>query len=78
MDQGARFCWQQTTKNEQARIIYVGDNAAPTSLLEAAWAEHEELKTKDTICPWVFHRGGKRIMHGRCVATCERLGIPVA
>ncbi|HZM96944.1 MAG TPA: hypothetical protein VFB92_26160 [Vicinamibacterales bacterium] len=56
----------------------MGDNAALTSRLEAAWAEHEELKTKDAICPWVFHRGGKRIkcMDDAWRRACKRAGYP--
>ena len=67
-----------TTKNGQGRIIYVGDNAALTELLRGAWAEHEALKAKGTICPWVFQRGGTRIKNidDAWRGACTRAGHP--
>jgi hypothetical protein len=30
-------------------------------LFDTLWTEHEALKKQNVICPYVFHRHGKRI-----------------
>jgi hypothetical protein len=41
-------------------------------------AEHEALKQKGTICPYVFHRNGRRIKSLRksWALACEAAGYP--
>ena len=64
-----------TTKNGQARIIYVGDNAALTELLRGAWADHEALKAKGTISAVGLPAGRRSDQeHGRRVARRLQAG----
>lgn len=48
-----------TTKNQAGRVFPFTDTLR--ALVEAQWAEHEALQQKGTICPYVFHRNGRRI-----------------
>jgi hypothetical protein len=48
-----------TTKNRAGRVFPFTN--ALRALLDALWAEHEALQQKGTICPYVFHRRGRRI-----------------
>ena len=48
-----------TTKNQAGRVFPYTDTLR--TLLETLWAEHEALQKADTICPYVFHRDGRRI-----------------
>lgn len=66
-----------TTKNQAGRVLFPVTDGLK-SILEAAWAEHEALKGKDTVCPYVFHRNGKRIsdLRGAWDAACIKAGYP--
>jgi integrase len=48
-----------TTKNQAGRVFPFTD--ALRALTEALWTEHEALQKQGTICPYVFHRRGRRI-----------------
>jgi integrase len=50
-----------TTKNSEGRTLPYGQLPELTTVVEAAWKAHEALKEQGTICPFVFHRDGKRI-----------------
>ena len=46
-------------------------------------AEHDRLRAEDVICPWVFHRTGKKVKGKRIVRftkawrkVCEKAGCP--
>jgi integrase len=47
------------TKNQAGRVFPFTDTLR--ALLADLWSEHEALAKAGTICPYVFHRGGKRI-----------------
>ena len=48
-----------TTKNQAGRVFPFTDTIK--TLMDDLWAENEVLKKAGTICPFVFHRNGKRI-----------------
>jgi integrase len=48
-----------TTKNQAGRVFPFTDTLR--ELFDTLWTEHEALKKKDVICPYVFHRHGKRV-----------------
>jgi len=50
-----------TTKNTEGRTFVIGLLRLLREVLERQWAEHEALKQRGVICPYVFHRNGKRI-----------------
>jgi integrase len=50
-----------STKNGEGRTIYL--TAALRTLLEAQGTASDALKARNVICPFVFHRNGKRIRH---------------
>jgi integrase len=52
-------------------------------LLEAQKAVHDRLKAEDVLCPWVFHRTGKKVKGKRITRftkawrkACEKAGTP--
>ena len=65
-----------TTKNDEGRVFPFTDT--PRTLLDELWAEHEALQTKGKICPFVFHRSGRRIKSLRksWALVCEAAGYP--
>ncbi len=65
-----------TTKNGEARSFPF--TADIETILKGQLAEHERVKTAGTICPFVFHRNGERIMTFRKAWTvaCEDAGCP--
>jgi integrase len=67
-----------STKNGRGRSIDVQGHGALRALLEALWAEHELLSKAGTICPFVFHRNGKRIkdLRGAWTRACTKAGHP--
>ena len=67
-----------TTKNNEGRTIPYALLPELVEVIEAAWKEHERLKGEDKICPYVFHRNGKRIkvFHGAWKTACETAGCP--
>jgi integrase len=50
-----------TTKNTEGRTFVIGPLRTLREVLEHEWAEHEALKKRGVICPYVFPRNGKRI-----------------
>jgi integrase len=52
-----------TTKNQAGRVFPFTDTLR--ALLGELWAEHEGLTKAGTICPYVFHRNGRRIKNLR-------------
>jgi integrase len=72
-----------TTKNDEGRTFPFTD--ALQELLEAQKAEHDRLKAEEVLCPWVFHRTGKKVKGKRITRftkawrnACEKAGTPVA
>lgn len=67
-----------TTKNDEGRTIPYGLLPELVKAIDAAWKEHERLKTEDRICPYVFHRNGKRIkvFFGAWKTACTTAGCP--
>jgi integrase len=65
-----------TTKNQAGRVFPFTDTIR--TLVEALWAEHEALRRKGTLCPYVFQRKGKRIrdLRGAWEAACTAAGHP--
>lgn len=59
-----------TTKNNEGRTFPF--TSALETLLTEQLAEHERLKTKGRIVPWVFHRHGNRIKNFRKVWLSAR------
>ena len=51
---------------------------APRRSWTALWAEHEALQKAGTICPFVFHRNGRRIksFRGAWANACTAAGYP--
>jgi hypothetical protein len=71
----------RTTKNDEGRTFRFTD--ALERLLEAQKAEHERLKAKGVICPWVFHRSNRKVKGKRITtfikafgAACTKAGCP--
>jgi len=70
-----------TTKNDEGRTFPLTDALA--QLLEAQKAEHDRLKAKDVICPWVFNRSNRKVK-GKRITTflktfrtaCTKAGCP--
>ena len=67
-----------TTKNSEGRTFVIGPLRTLREVLEQQWVEHEALKKRDVICPWVFNRNGKRIkIIKHCWDTaCKLAGCP--
>lgn len=69
-----------TTKNRDGRLFPFRDHLPELrTLLEAQRKATTAVETaKDVICPWVFHRSGKRVrnLRGAWTAACETAGCP--
>jgi integrase len=67
-----------TTKNGEARSFPFTTDIE--TILEAQLEQHEQLKAKGTICPFVFHRKGERIRYFRAAweNACNAAGCPGA
>ncbi|MEW5983451.1 MAG: site-specific integrase [Acidobacteriota bacterium] len=68
-----------TTKNREGRAFDFSELRAVQDLLDGQWKQREELRrTKNLICPFVFHRGGKRIKDFRHAweSACKAAGCP--
>jgi integrase len=67
-----------TTKNEEGRSFPF--TAAIEKILKDQLAIHETLKKAGTICPYVFHRDGERIVYFRAawMNACKAAGCPGA
>ena len=67
-----------TTKNSEGRTFVIGPLRTLREVLEQQWVEHEALKKRGVICPWVFQRNGKRIkIIKHCWDTaCRLAGCP--
>jgi integrase len=70
-----------TTKNDEGRTFPFTD--VLEQLLEAQKAEHDRLKAKDVICPWVFNRSNRKVKGKRITtflktftAACTKAGCP--
>ena len=70
-----------TTKNDEGRTFPFTD--VVQELLEAQKAEHDRLKAEDVLCPWVFHRTGKKVKGKRITRftkawrnACQKAGTP--
>jgi integrase len=65
-----------TTKNDEARVFPFTTELR--SLLEAQEQEAEALQKKGRICPYVFHRNGRRIRDFRrsWEIACKAAGVP--
>ena len=70
-----------TTKNDEGRTFPFTD--ALQHLLEAQKAVHDRLKAEEVLCPWVFHRTGKKVKGKRITRftkawrkACEKAGTP--
>jgi integrase len=50
-----------TTKNREARTIPYDSLPELVEIIDAQWEAHEQLKARDVICPYVFHRNGQQI-----------------
>ncbi len=69
-----------TTKNRDGRLFPFGSHLPELrQLLEAQRKATTAVeKANDVICPWVFHRNGKRVrsFRGAWTAACEAAGCP--
>lgn len=67
-----------STKNRQARVFPYGSHPELREVIAAAWAEHEELRSRGSVCPFVFHRDGARITAFRSawVKATRDAGLP--
>jgi integrase len=67
-----------TTKNGEGRSFPF--TAAIEKVLKDQLAIHETLKKAGTICPFVFHRHGERIVYFRAAwkNACKAAGCPTA
>jgi integrase len=69
-----------TTKNRDGRLFPFGDHLPELrALLEAQRATTTALETSQhVICPWVFHRRGRRVraFRGAWAAACTAAGCP--
>ncbi|HEY0873604.1 MAG TPA: site-specific integrase [Vicinamibacterales bacterium] len=65
-----------TTKNGEPRVFPFTTELE--TILTGQLAEHERLKVAGTICPFVFHRNGERIMTFRTAwkNACKAAGCP--
>jgi integrase len=65
-----------TTKNQAGRVFPLTDTLS--ELIEALWAENDELKARGRICRHVFHRNGKPIsdFRGAWDEACRKAGHP--
>ena len=65
-----------TTKNGEARVFPF--TAELETILTGQLAEHERLTAAGTICPFVFHRNGERILTFRTAwkNACKAAGCP--
>ena len=65
-----------STKNGEGRTIYL--TAALRTLLEAQVTASDALKAQNVICPYVFHRNGKRIrvFYAAWRTACELAECP--
>jgi integrase len=63
-----------TTKNQAGRVFPFTDTLR--TLFDELWTEHEALKNRGTICPFVFHRNGKHIKTFKkaWANACEQAG----
>lgn len=67
-----------TTKNREGRTFPYKQLPELKDVIEAQWLEHEALKKKNKICPWVFQRKGKQIKSYRraWLAACTAAACP--
>jgi integrase len=65
-----------TTKNQAGRVFPFTDTLR--TLIDGLWLEHKALEEKGTICPYVFHRSGRRIKGFRKAWAngCKASGFP--
>lgn len=66
-----------TTKNARGRHIDYSALPELVALFDEQWRLHEALQKAGTICPWVFHRDGKRIkdFRGAWDQACTAAGL---
>jgi integrase len=67
-----------TTKNQEGRTFPYGQVAELREAIETQWQAREALTKRGIICPWVFHRRGKRIKDFRTAwdAAAAAAGCP--
>jgi integrase len=68
-----------TTKSGAGRLFPFADILpALRDVLEAQAVEANALAARDIICPWVFHRNGRRIreFRGSWQSACTAAGVP--
>ena len=65
-----------TTKNQAGRVFPFTETLH--TMMDELWAEHEALTKAGKICPYVFHRNGRRIKSLRksWALACEAAGLP--
>jgi integrase len=65
-----------STKNRDGRVFPFTDELR--AIFETQWQAHEALKSKATVCRFVFQRNGKRIksLRGAWMSACKAAGIP--
>jgi integrase len=70
-----------TTKNDEGRTFRFTDSLQ--QLLETQKAEHDRLKAEGVLCPWLFHRTGKKVKGKPIVRftkawrkACAKAGCP--
>ena len=66
-----------TTKNDEARLFPFTDDLRDALGTQRQYTD-EVQRCQDRICPWVFHREGKRVRSIRkaWAAACRRTGVP--
>lgn len=67
-----------TTKNARGRTLAYGPHPELVALIARRVAARDALKQAGTICPWVFHRAGARIVDFREAwqSACKAEGVP--
>jgi hypothetical protein len=67
-----------TTKNKDGREFHYGPIADLVAVIDQHWAEHEALRRKDKLCPFVFQRNGRPVksFYKAWRAACKAAGCP--
>ena len=67
-----------TTKNAEGRTLPYDLLPELVDVVERQWDTHKRLRLRGVLCPFVFHRNGKRIksFRGTWATACKAAGVP--